>query len=664
MKKNGVSFSIACRKLARSELGQVMLFVTGLIAIITVVIASTIAWNLGRSLMEINENDLAMQESEQQNVNKIIQATIRNRLAANDPTPFDITVIQNNLSSNNLTQAPYQGAKGGFELSSISWQTTPSSQWLNFANNSFFTDPKPNPRNPLSYLWHIPYTYKIDSNTSFLLNPLVLAGSTKTNVSTTLPSFRPVPNNFPNAGDLGLQVREIPSSQIQFTAVDTFQCNRVNFPIVVNGTALAPYGVNITPPTAGSMIAFNNLVVPEVPPILNNSSCFSASSIKAFPSIAVSWMLDPYLLPEAGSDNNSFNQKYYGRALTSGGQPEIFKFDGQQINQFGANPWMNAISVQTRHGATRVVVDAAQLLGVNQIYIDCTTPLAKQRGVVVIGSKTTQHQVDSILTNGALFLEDEQSNVAAGSAGTSIIVGTSYGGIVFTGSDATVVDNDALWDAYIVCPIRPPYDQPLSASSAAGSSALDNSFYQCDTISITGATDVSGTQRIGFSWGSDAHTQASNRSAYLELSSGGTSFNVVAYVNQTPVILGTFSAGGTIGSDTSFTLTYSRANNSFSGQVKGANFFVSLNGLISRIEANQVFWESAVGASRTIKAQARSGGCGLYSQGLVNTVTLNGGIMVGQLLTGNLKQLTISPSTNPDFNSLMALSDRLLLFCP
>lgn len=617
--------------------GSATLYIIGLIVVITIILAATLQWQLSTSLNQIGLDHQETLEMEKCNVQQIVQAALRKRLLDYQPNLLDLQAFQSAVTDN-LTQDPHQGVSGGFELSTFEWLSSPSNTIFNSNSNTFSLDPSPNFSHPLFHTWHIPHSAEIDY--TLLFKPTSFISSQIQNATAA-------------NGSISLHVREIPTCEVQLMSVDRFQCNTLNMPVEIQGVACFPYGAEITSPQTGGFLNIADLAL-STP--LAPGTCYSSERTHINPLMSISWMIDPYKLTEETLGNDAFNQKYISKS-------QIFRFDGHQILSWTQDTpsaswpngsWTSAIRVEKREGAKRVVIETAALLGKHKIYIDCTTPLAKQRGVVIVGSQNLMHETDSIVTNGSLIFEGLQET-------TPLIAGSNYGGFLFT-DPANVAGSTPNWNLYLVAPIRPPFYQTITNLNAAagGNASLDFPFQNYDTISLTGVMNISFLgQSIGFRFNN-------NNVLYARFMTGSSNVQIYAKPTSgsTDTLIGTLNTTNPLSNNVAYTMTYHRTQNALSLKIQNDRFWIGLNSVAPRLEFDKAFWTRPMGASATFQAVARLGGTAIYRTSSVNEVHLSGGMLVGQILTGDLLHLKIERSTNPALSEQVRLSDRFLFFAP
>ncbi|MFH1067364.1 MAG: hypothetical protein V1746_05650 [bacterium] len=659
---------------SRRERGAVLIFVVGLIVVITIVMALTLNWytNLSRTQLRINETEL--KEIEPHNVDKIIQAIIRQRMMTNSQNVFvssDTNLLKANLTHNTRTERQEQG----FELTTnISLPVIPS--W--FSTSSFTQkNPAPKPTSPLFYLRHVPHDLKASDGNDMSTELRLWQNNPPTDPleKEAVQQYLPTITNTTK-----LHLREIPSSQIQLTAVDKFNAPRCDMQMAIQGVALFPYGITGGAPERGGSIT-SKYVVSHEDWSQGDSLVIAGDGCKYLsPGLAVSWMMDPYFLTQESSDNNYASQKYYPKS-------EVIEFDGSDTLSPSEDPAVNrAIKVERWPndvtGMQRVVVNVGQLLNADTYYIDCTTPLAKQRGVVVIGSGSNVSPPVSIVTNGALRLAGEQT-------ASDLVVGTSYGGVVFTdgGISPSGPNNAYVWRAYLCTPVRPPvvlmsssdasaFPQQSytieSLSSAVGGPAtkpLPDQGLNYDTIQLSGRVNA-GDIKVGFGWHAHPTLAGEPTSCYVQFSSGTGQMWGYVIDKDTPGHLVSKSFGPSFSipsGNVDFELTYHRALNAMSLRFKSASAsdwinrgYQALNTTPPRFEVTHAAWNAAVD-SMTITA--RSGGSAFYGEGL-SKVIVQGGVLVGSTVTGNLGgPFVIQPVSSPSDPSF-SLCDRILIMDP
>ena len=621
----------SCRK------GSATLYVTGLIVIITIILAAALQWQLSTSLSQIGLDHQEALEMEKCNVQSIVYASLRKRLFDREPNLLDLPTLESAVSDN-LTKDPHQGTSGGFELSSFEWSVAPSGSILSTASNLFKIDPSPNFTHPLFYTWHVPHTAELDY--TLLFKPTSFTSS-QTQNATAANAVLPI------------HVREIPTCDVQLMSVDRFQCNALNLQVEVKGVVCLPYGADVVSPQASGFLNASDTAL-STP--LESSACYSAERVHTNAGMAISWMMDPYRLTEETLGNDPFNQKYISKS-------QIFRFDGHKMVSWTQDDpsagwpngsWTSALHIEKRYGAKRVVIEAAALLGKHKLYIDCTTPLAKQRGVVLIGSQNLAHETDAIVTNGSLILEGEQT-------ATPLILGSSYGGVLFT-DPAGISGGTPTWDLYLAAPIRPPFYQTMNnLNGASGSEAsLAPACQNYDTVSLTGVMNIpAGGQILGFRFGA-------NNVLNARFTQGSPVIQIYAKptTGSADTLIGTLNATNPLSNNVAYTLTYHRTQNALTCKIQNDRFWVGLDGVAPRLEFDKAFWTHPMGASATLSAVARLGGTALYRQAPVNEIKLFGGMLVGQILTGDLLHLKIERSANPALSEQIKLSDRFLLFAP
>lgn len=697
----------ALRKFLKETDGSIMLVTIGLVILILILTSAAMHWTANLVLNQRRYNVSDLQKMEPYNANLIMKAQIRQRLIENNTNLFDsasISELENNLTRDPALQ--FTGATNiGFYVVAGSVQIPTWSNWMTTNTsapyfNNFSTEMTPRPDDPLFSLWHISYPQEGATNFDIAYQLYYWdGGREKTNALDTaladrLPNLTNASYYFTNA----IHIRELPSSQLQVLAVDQFDTTRMNGRIALRtagGMAFFPYGV-----IQGKN---NYLATLDLNSDTNNPTCvvttelitkageesqtfnYDQNKFVLRPNLGTSWMLDPYAIPE-GSESSFMvyqNQRFYEKSqhiifdgqqvwcdqVDGGGASILAPFPGVTVDRkfiYPAGYTFNNGTVlssplERDFGMKRVIIDmralqANKVNGQYSYYVDCITPMAKQRGVVIVGADNVLMNLASILTNGSLRLEGSQS-VAP------MITGTSYGGVVFTGAFADGSGNPihtAAWNAYIINTVRPP----TTIASGSGSPVdLGSQGCNFDTVQVKGQTGTGGVD-IGFG-------NESGWACYFNLSNSGAQAYVV--INGAPQPMGSLLP--LAASNIDFEVTYKRALNvlSINSHSVGSTApwqveqDVPLSSIIPRVEATLAMWG---GGSHSVIA--RASGSAFYGEHFISSVTITGGLAVGQFITGNLR-LDVIPSSNPNqffvYGSVppvvpMAASDRFLLFDP
>lgn len=656
------------------ENGSTMVIVVGLVIIISIVLATAIHWNANLLVMQSFFQLSNVQNIEHKNVDRIIDCIVRRRLYDNSTN-----ILENieNLINDNLTHSMRDGYDSvGFEL--VETAANPVSpvlptvpDWMATNVNIRSSNPDPNPVNPLFYLNHVSYPDPSDVNDDLDISyqlwfwESVNAGNTNEAIKLPVPPDESAAiNDESRFYKKSLHLREVPSSQVQLIAIDEFDTSKIRKSVKINkatfdadgdnnddevpGIAFFPFGLKADSTTHGGSLNISSLSF-----LVSNTDWGTQPSI-VIPDesnkiirhgMAVSWMIDPYTLPEASNNpqNNIGDQKYYDKNY--GGSTEV-NFDGYELSTM-----LPGFSVSDAYGGVkRVVIDLHSLPRDDaSYYVNCTTPQAKQKGIVVIGAQGVDRQVNAVLTNGALRLEGEQT-------ATPLIVGTSYGGVSFSNYDGITFSNGStpIWNAYIVNPGRQNIQLFSSGSAGSGSIGLGNAGMNFDTIQIKGTTASNSGLKVGFG------TSSSLNVCFLEFNDASS--RLVVYKGGVETNARTFSG---FSGNIDFEMTYLRTINSIRVRVTGDSFIdvdVSLDQHLSRLETISAVWEGTI---TDAEINACAGGSAFYKDRNMtfNSVSIRGGIMVGHTITNTIP-LEISPSDDFSNGYLLKLSDRFLLFDP
>ncbi|MFZ5806126.1 MAG: hypothetical protein ACOY3I_02815 [Verrucomicrobiota bacterium] len=635
----------------RRQKGSALIVVVGIVMIIVVVIASAIHWSANLMWNQAGLSSRETKNLERYNVDRVINAVVRRRMIENNTNFYSNLTTELN---SNFTRSIRSGwSNVGFALITNLNTGMPRTWFTNTA--SFSVDTSRNADNPLAYF--ACYAHPTNTNDAldvryrlYYWNDVSLA--TNTNYAAQLPSATNT-HYYTNT----LYMREIPSCQLPFIAIDQMEVfknylvlnvtNNTGVTPNLSGMAFFPYGVKEgTKEKNGYISASGSVVVPQA--WTNSSDCISAvSSIMERPAMGTTWMMDPYLLPEAGATDDFNRQKYYVKAQNTG---TVLQFNGQTLDV----TTIPAIQVAFKYGAKRVVVNASALVS-GQYYIECTNPLARQRGVVVVGAGASYPGASSVVTSGALILEGTHT-------GGPLLLGTSYGGVVFAHSS-----NGPTWNAFIVNPGRPPIvlasndttNNPGAASVplTAASYLLPNAGINYDTVQIKGRAS-SNNVRVGFSGQNTSTPDA----CFFQFNANGTATPYINFQGKEIAVGSAISTGGTF----DFEVTYHRSINALSLKVDtGDPQFFSLNNYLSSQEITRAVWNNTLNNGQPVKVIGRSGGGAFYTSlisDFISQANLLGGVMVGRVVSGNGMRLDITPANN--MMSLGTFSDRFLLFDP
>jgi hypothetical protein len=279
--------------------------------------------------------------------------------------------------------------------------------------------------------------------------------------------------------------------------------------------------------------------------------------------------------------------------------------------------------------------------------IDCTTPLAKSRGICLLGDNGTGlRSRDLVVTNGTVRLSGDHA--------APLAIASSYGVVIFDGTASS-----PRWNAHLSIPV--PDTTVVAASPdtgiGAGAEVVDASspsvyktgIIERSSASIAVSAKVSANSTFGFT--PTATTQNADLFVHYVPGIGVTLWAAdddgiprqmasMPYADLAPVQV---------------TLRYERAINAAIVSI-GANTPERIqlpSGTQPRFETAGVVWDAPV-ANLTVTANAC--GSALYSAGTVMSPQING-LVVGSSLTGNLVGLTLNPD---ETLSLTGLTERLI----
>ena len=344
-----------------------------------------------------------------------------------------------------------------------------------------------------------------------------------------------------------------------------------------------------------------------------------------------------------------------GQNLAARGQ--AISFDGRELAG-GDAPLPAGIAVATYRGALRVIVDlkalpqwnrlidsAAPSTPVNQIsayHIQCTTPLARDRGVVILGTDAPR-TADCITTDGALILSGQHT-------GGPVMAGSTFGGVWF---DNTA---DAAWNGYLVLAAPSPWITASSASPApAGARTLNLSVGSADLTLSEQCFDTL-TLRI---------TPTNGAAFATGLGSSAWAQNLVWIEGDASTLrLGVFTPAGNLYSSSlprapgEIDLTLSRTQAALKLVYPGGGLYWPLPAARMRIEATTLRWS---GSFNLLEIWSSGAGATLGSAN-AGTISLRGLLALGKISSFGAGSFVFTPA--PGGDPLEAVAPRLILTQP
>jgi hypothetical protein len=424
---------------AEPTAGFFSLQVALLLIVVSILLASSITWQKHIRSFADHHAMTRQMLSEKARLRSVVSAIIRNNLARNEPDVLE--GIEADKINPLLTadprfpgRVPGESDTPGFRLAAISTQGSPEFFEM---HPDFRTGTGVSPLDDLRQVMHgaaIPFT--------------MTRRLTPVDDSALLDSF---------PDSLSIALREIPLTQFSLVAFEALDIGneaglRFHGPAVVMGKSLS------SGPAAPSV--FDIRITPQR---ISDDQMGLSERTWEYPGLAASLLIQPGSMLDI--DSASTQQQDLARR----GVP--IYFDGHNLSSEASLP--AGITVGLGVGqVNRVVVNLAQLPLTNTLidssvpdavdnrisayHILCTTPLARDRGVEVIGDATGTRICDVITTNGVLILEGQHT------AGP-LITGSSMGGVLFNNPDG-----DAVWDAYLVLPGPSPFVSGIGDDSAPG----------------------------------------------------------------------------------------------------------------------------------------------------------------------------------------------------
>lgn len=432
-------------------------------------------------------------------------------------------------------------------------------------------------------------------------------------------------------------LREVPVSQLGLAALSRLDLSTLPYPVSINGAVLLPWGAT----NGTSAVSCSRLVstTPAPPSVLG-----AATFIR--PGLAVGYPADIYspLSPEGSSMAQSLGA--FGTRIS---------WNGHDIE---SGPAPAGIDVQDYSGERRLVVDLTLLPLTNARLpadaagdntgiwvIDCTSPLAKSRGVVLVGDNGIGSRArDLLITNGAVRL--------VGQHGSPLAVTSSYGAVIFDSQAPSPV-----WNAHLTLPVR---GRRAVASTLGDGAPIDASTpgeYSTDTLTRSvNAVEIKataeGTTTLGFT-GQAGSTSPDLFIEYLP----AIGLNLWA-ANEEGVPTLRQSIPHVSAGQVEVSLRYERAANLVTAALEGSSITLTLPpGTQPRFETAGVCWSAPL---HSLSVIARAGGASLYSEGAVITPVIQG-LLVGDSFGGTISGLTIAPTQS---HPLLSLTERAIIIVP
>jgi|GEM_PF-5656927 len=652
----------------RRDRGVIMVYVVALVTIISLITASLAQWLLQTSYIQQGFGDDEVQVAEVTDCQRLLNLYVRKTLLNNEGSVLDLGAMQNVLTNQLTPRLDYPDQKL-FALSSLSWSTNippgatinpDAADWFD-PSNTMVINTWPMGASPMCRFWQCPHSFQLDFS---LFGPLITTNVLNQSSTNYLPTTQ---------GTQLIQIREVPSAQIPLMAIDKVNASSCTLPLDVKGTAFFPYGVDMSSNTGTPIIA-DQIVTPAM---WNDTNSTIQANKKIFvrPYLTASWMMDPYYLTHPAGLKSAYNQAYATRVGVFN-----IQFDGETVNILGGDPSYGdpspAISVGPRTNAnvpvTRLIIQPAKFDRSYQLYVDCTTPQAKQRGILIVGARDTYTCPASIATDGAIFLEGEQRN-------GPLLLASHYGGIVFTDPNQVATNGTIpYWKACIEATVRPPtysaFIDPMSITTTSFISLTDDQRNH-DEVSLVGTVDATPATTITFGFTLNQNTTPDNSGVWLNLTKTGPTVKADLQVtcHNTRQTLATFTTSSLI---FPVDFTYRRAKNQLTGNIDSQLYSINLNSYLTRFETDNFnYWSSpaaGLGTNTSIRLVSQKDGACFYQGDYVNQATLEGGLLFGQSVGGDLGMLHIipmgtpfggTPPTSPS-SALVSFSDRFLLFDP
>jgi hypothetical protein len=340
-----------------------------------------------------------------------------------------------------------------------------------------------------------------------------------------------------------------------------------------------------------------------------------------------------------------------------GARGQALSFDGRTITA-GDAPLPAGIAVANYQGAPRVIVDlkalpqwnclldsAAGNVPANELsayHIHCTTPLARDRGVVLLGTSAAR-SCDLITTDGALILSGQHT-------GGPVLAGSSFGAVWFDNA------GDTSWNAYLVLSTPEPWltatsalstpngARPINLAAGEGDLALAEQCFDSVTVKVTPASGVAFTVGLG-------STTLSQNLAWVE----GDGSNVR---------LGVYSPGGNTYSASlpcsggEIDLTLSRTLAMIKLSYPGGVLYWPLPAARRRIETSALRWSGGISL---LEIWSSGAGATLGSTN-PGVVSLRGLLALGRISSFGAGTFQFTPTAGGD--PLEAIAPRLVVLQP
>ncbi len=430
-------------------------------------------------------------------------------------------------------------------------------------------------------------------------------------------------------------VSEYPTSEACFIAAAPFDATNTPYPIV-SDLAIFPHGV-----VGGAGPGF------QCADIISNAQWTNGPAITATrshinPGLECSWLVPASDLTSAQPTATFAYQSLRGLA-------QVVQFNGRSI---GASP-TGAIYTAFANGAPRVVVDVSALPSTNVVidpsgdmldpnnfasiyYVDCTSALARARGIVIVGAGSANRRGDIILTNGSIELRGEQT-------GGPLMVGSSYGAVTFS---ASLPARD--WRLFLCTPTAPPAE---TASVVVPTSVIELTDEDVASDSLQIHVGVTGG---GWSVGLAASVGVQPQLVVRE------SAGIVSLVAEDKLgVQNVLTSLPSSGAD-QITLIYSRAIGRFTLKTSLGSAEADLP-----IGTFPAYYHTAAivptGAISVIQTVARPLGTAFYGRGLETTPIIRGGLLVGSRVSGDLSALTVRKES---LAGLFHIMPRFIYFAP
>lgn len=602
----------------RSQAGFVSAQVGMILLAISVLLAASILWML-QIRTTVDQQALSREVlQEEQRLTRVITALVRGNLSANEPRVFN-NVSAASVSAFTTLDPRFPGALAnvapGFLVTGLD---TPGTPGFFAAQPSFGVQSGGSPLDSLRQnFFSCPFAYVLSKRKS------------PSSVATMLPT---------RSGTVSLKLREIPITQFSLIAFEDL--------------------------SADSGMTFNGTSVVLGQCVANGSSFATRLSPRAIPNVQIGatervWEQGGFYAslltaPTSLTDPSAVGTQQQNIARK--GQP--IYFDGQTATSVGVLP--SAIAVATFNGVRRLVIDLQALPQTNVLidsggantpsnrtsayYIACTTPLARDRGVVIKGTSLPR-LCDVVATNGAVILDGSHT-------GGPLMVASSAGGVYFNNA------GDATWNAYLVLPAPSPFVSATSASTAvagarqfaigSGNVSLSTSEQGYDSISLRiTPSSSSGVFQCGLG-------TSSLGGSVVWVEGAATTLRVGVLGTNGPAYSGTVARGSG-----AIEMTLSRSQNAVKLVYPGGVAYYSLNSITAdrpRVETRSAFWSGSLSQLDIIASGAGSV-IGAATSG--NTIQLRGLLSLGTLTRFGSSAFVFTPSGTAD--PMESVAPRLIV---